>query len=100
MEEQKVKLIPHEVILVGSIPECDFCRMAPDDVLGEVKPGPYDFKTRMGPWANACEHHYRMYRAFSDLGTGKGQLWVTEEQVELDPNSKAGRLAAYQKEQS
>jgi hypothetical protein len=71
------KLIPHQVILVSSIPSCNFC-----DMLGVKNPGPYDFKTRMGPWANACEKHWKINRASAMLGTGKGQLWVTEDQVE------------------
>jgi hypothetical protein len=68
---KKVKLVPHQVILVSSIPRCNFCDA----------PGPYDFKTRMGPWANACEKHWKAYRASATLGTGKGQLWVTVDQV-------------------
>lgn len=36
----------------------------------------YDFKTNQGPWANACLDHYLVHRAYSDLGTGKGQRLV------------------------
>lgn len=70
------KLIPHEVIQVSSIPACNFCAMS-----GKVEPGPYDFKTKMGPWANGCEAHWLEHRAFESLGTGVGQLWITEDQV-------------------
>lgn len=69
-----MELKPHEVILVDSIPACDFCYDPPD-------PGPYDFKTKMGPWAHGCKMHYELYRAYTTLGTGKGQLWVTQDQV-------------------
>jgi hypothetical protein len=67
------ELKPHEVILVDSIPACNFCN--------DGTPGPYDFATVMGPWANGCQEHYEQYRAASTLGTGKGQLWVTKDQV-------------------
>jgi hypothetical protein len=67
-----IKLIPHEVILVDEIPKCDFC----DD------PGPYDFKSDVGPWAHGCGKHWRRHGAYSELGTGKGQLWVTEDQLD------------------
>lgn len=70
------KLVPHEVLLVESIPNCNFC----DDGT----PGPYDFVTTIGPWANGCEKHYKEYRLYADLGMGKGQLYVTKDQ--LSPN--------------
>jgi len=59
---------PHTVVLVDRIPNCNFCD----------NPGPYDFKTLMGPWAHGCETHYKLYRAYPELGVGKGQLWVVE----------------------
>lgn len=65
--------IPHKVIVVSAIPPCNFCE--------DGTPGPYDFATRMGPWANGCEHHWKLYRAALGLGTGMGQLWITEDQV-------------------
>lgn len=76
------KLIPHEVILVSSIPNCYFCEQE-----AIIKPGPYDFATAMGPWANGCEMHYHMYKTTSSLGTGTGQLWVTADQVEPDDDN-------------
>jgi hypothetical protein len=60
-----------EVVVVTDIPQCNFCE----------KPGPYDFKTDAGPWANACEQHWRMYRATPGLGVGKAQLWITADEV-------------------
>lgn len=70
-----MELKAHEVIQVASIPACNFC--------GDGTPGPYDFKTRMGPWANGCEEHWQQTRAFTTLGTGKGQLWVTADVVRV-----------------
>lgn len=67
------KLIPHEVILVSYIPECNFC--------GDGTRGPYDFATTHGAWANGCEKHYKEFRAAPTLGIGKGQLWITADQV-------------------
>lgn len=75
----KHKLVPHEVILVSSIPACNFCE--------DGTPGPYDFATRMGPWGNGCEAHWKLYRANDTLGTGKGQLWVTKDQVDEESTS-------------
>lgn len=68
-----MKLIPHEVILVQHIPACNFCK--------DGTPGPYDFLTLMGIWAHGCEAHWMEYRAMLSLGTGKGQLWVTADQL-------------------
>lgn len=67
------RLIPHEIILVSSIPSCNFCQ--------DGTPGPYDFKTTMGPWANGCEEHYKEHRAAPTLGVGKGQFLLLEDQV-------------------
>jgi hypothetical protein len=72
-----MRLVPHEVILVSAIPNCWFCE---HEGLGEV-PGPYDFATRMGAWANGCKSHFDRYSATRRLGTGMGQLWVTADQV-------------------
>lgn len=58
-------------VVVDAIPDCDFCRREEEKV-----PGPYDFKTVMGPWAHGCERHWMEFRASETLGTGKGQLWV------------------------
>lgn len=60
-----------EVCLVSTIPPCNFC--------ADGTPGPYDFKTAFGPWANGCKAHYEQHRAAPGLGVGKAQLWITEE---------------------
>jgi hypothetical protein len=51
---------------VSVLPKCDFCPLTAS----------FDFKTWLGPWANGCTAHWQMYRAFPDLGTGKGQRLV------------------------
>jgi hypothetical protein len=63
-----------EIVVVPSIPPCNFCK---DGTLG-----PYDFATRMGPWANGCEQHWKTYRASMHLGVGSGQLWITDDQID------------------
>ncbi len=60
---------PGEVVEVESIPACDFC--------GDGTPGPYDFRTKLGPWANGCERHWIEMRAEPGLGVGIAQLWIT-----------------------
>lgn len=62
-----------EIVIVGSIPGCNFCQ--------DGTAGPFDFKTKMGPWANGCERHYLTYRAATGLGVGKAQRWITQDQV-------------------
>lgn len=64
---------PGKVVVVGSIPDCNFCQ--------DGTPGPYDFKTTLGPWANGCEAHWKEHRASGSLGVGQGQLWITKDQV-------------------
>ena len=49
MPEPFYRLVPHEVILVANVPACNFCV--------KPTPGPYDFKTEMGPWANGARHY-------------------------------------------
>ncbi len=53
---------------------CDFCKHPCNGARQVI--ALYDFKTRMGPWANACEEHYLEYRYHPDLGTGLGQRLV------------------------
>lgn len=55
-----------EQVIVSTLPTCDFC-----DNLAR-----YDFKTRMGPWANGCPEHWRANRLYPTLGTGKGQKLI------------------------
>lgn len=61
----------HTTVEVDRIPGCDFCELE-----GIENPGPYDFKTYMGPWAHGCKGHWREFGQYDTLGTGKGQLWV------------------------
>ena len=71
-----------EIVVVRDIPECNFCQ--------DGTPGPYDFHTVHGPWANGCERHWQLYRV-GDLGVGTGQLWITEDQVTRDAEPKPSR---------
>jgi hypothetical protein len=50
-------------VTLTKLPLCNFCE----------KTAKYDFKTRTGPWAYGCQLHYEVNRAYSQLGTGKGQ---------------------------
>lgn len=70
---KKYKPEKGKICVVSAIPQCNFC----------AAPGPYDFKTKSGPWANACESHYKIHREHAKLGTGMGQLWITKDQVEI-----------------
>jgi hypothetical protein len=55
-------------VIITQPKKCDFCPAQAE----------YDFKTYMGPWANACEDDYLFYRAYQTLGTGKGQKLVLD----------------------
>jgi hypothetical protein len=55
-----------KAVTVDRLPKCDFCD----------NPAHYDFKTRMGPWANACPLHWKVYRNSPQLGTGFGQRLI------------------------
>lgn len=59
---------PGRVVEVSEIPDCNFCQ--------DGTPGPYDFRTVFGSWANGCEVHWLQHRAHPDLGVGHGQLWI------------------------
>lgn len=48
-------------VVVSSLPTCTFCD----------KQANYDAKTNLGPWANMCNYHFKIYGI--GLGTGKGQ---------------------------
>lgn len=65
---------PGKVVVVPEVPPCNFC--------GDGTPGPYDFRTKHGPWANGCEAHWREHRAEARLGVGAGQFWITPDQAE------------------
>lgn len=49
-----IKQIPWD----GSLPDCDFCV---SQGRQPIRPGPYDFKTNEGPWANGCLEHMRQH---------------------------------------
>lgn len=65
------KPTPHTQVEVLELPQCDFCRQNP---LIKWQVAHYDCKTKMGPWANLCEEHFRKYGV--GLGLGKGQKLV------------------------
>ena len=71
--EIKHKPEPGKVVVVDRIPDCDFC--------ANGTPGPYDFATQQGPWANGCIVHWKTHRR-GPLGAGSGQLWITLDQVD------------------
>lgn len=73
-----MKTEPGKVVVVDSIPPCDFCV---HEGRTPTELGIYDFATTFGSWANGCERHWRMYRAAPTLGVGKGQRWITAEEV-------------------
>ena len=54
----------HESVEVYRLPDCDFCS-------NEAQ---YDGKTRMGPWGNMCETHFKEYGI--GLGLGRGQRLI------------------------
>jgi len=61
---EKMKLKQHNETYVTEFPKCVFC----DDSAV------YDGKTTMGPWANMCNGHFRIYGV--GLGLGKGQKLI------------------------
>jgi len=67
---------PGKVVVVESIPLCDFCAQNDFEERGQ-----YDFKTSFGPWAHGCEAHWKLYRASPLLGGGRGQQWNTQDEV-------------------
>ncbi len=60
---------PHTEVIVTRLPKCDFCGST-------VR---YDGKTRMGPWANMCPAHFKMYGY--GLGLGKGQKLILKNPI-------------------
>jgi hypothetical protein len=60
---------------VSKLPACDFCAHEGRGFIAAT----YDFRTSMGPWANACESHWREHRATTRLGTGNGQRLVVDD---------------------
>lgn len=64
-----------EQVTVAVIPPCDFHSNA---IVPSIVPAVVDGKTRMGPWANMCQAHFRQYGV--GLGTGKGQQLILAKQ--------------------
>ena len=64
MFKRKNPAKPHTEVVVSRLPKCDFCPTTAQ----------YDAKTRMGPWANMCPTHFRMYGY--GLGLGRGQKLI------------------------
>lgn len=59
-----------EQAVVAELPDCNWCGDKAE----------YDFKTVMGPWGNGCQEHYVAFRAYGNLGTGKGQRLILDGQ--------------------
>ena len=55
------------------LPKCDFCK---DDTLAQ-----YDARTLAGSWANMCKAHWKRFRMYLELGTGKGQELILDEEA-------------------
>ena len=91
MNDEKFEPKPGFVVIVPSIPQCNFnCE----------KPGIFDFPTIYGSWANGCEGHFKRYGAsHGELGLAKGQRWITIDQVEYsDPVKQAKHEARMERE--
>lgn len=59
------------VVILSRLPKCNFCS----------EHARYDFKSKHGPWAFACEQHWQEHRAHETLGVGIGQKLVLESEV-------------------
>lgn len=60
---------------VSRLPDCDICKYV-GRPTNKIEKAAYDGKTKDGPWANMCEHHFNQYGV--GLGTGKGQRLILE----------------------
>ena len=60
-------------VKVPKLPKCDFCQ---DETLAQ-----YDARTTLGSWANMCEAHWKRFRMYLELGTGKGQRLLLKEEA-------------------
>jgi len=68
--------IPGFLCIVDEMPDCEFCWIE----NGHISEGNYDFLVRGGGWAKGCEQHWLMYRAYPELGVGKGQYWLARKE--------------------
>lgn len=64
-------------VRVPSLPDCDICKH-PAFGSEDKKQARFDAKTDQGPWAYLCPEHYKSWRAYPLLGTGRGQLLLLE----------------------
>lgn len=65
------------VVTLRTLPECYFCSaQGARNPKGATPKAQYDYKTTHGSWAYGCRTHYWQYRAYKELGTGKGQKLV------------------------
>lgn len=65
---------PGVLCKVPHLPQCNFC--------GDT--ARFDFMTAMGRWAHGCPSCWEMYRAYSTLGVGKAQMWMTADEMASD----------------
>ena len=63
--------------IVSTLPECDICKV--EFSSAQPNQATYDGKTASGMWAYMCETHFQGVGV--GLGTGRGQMLLTEEQV-------------------
>jgi len=63
----------HDTVVVASIPKCSFCD----------KPGVYDAKTTLEPWADLCEAHFQQLGC--GLGLGRGQKRILSSELSKNP---------------
>ena len=67
----------HTEVKVEVLPKCDFCDSQ----------AAYDGKTKMGPWANMCEAHFKV--SGIGLGLGRGQrLILNKKQRSEEPGAR------------
>jgi hypothetical protein len=64
----------HTETYVNELPKCDFCRTS--ELHNSITPAEYDAKTVMGPWANMCDKHFKLYGV--GLGLGVGQRLIVK----------------------
>lgn len=68
---------------VSVLPTCDFCKH-PSTPPKHKQAARFDFKTSDGPWAYGCPRHFKQWRFYTLLGTGRGQLLLLEGEDEAE----------------
>ena len=63
--ETKPRHRPGHDVPVPELPSCDFCRDGTE--------AHWDFRTKMGPWANGCDRHFEEHRVSANTGVGFAQ---------------------------